>query len=68
MKVVTVKFEGSKGEVDGHKITFSLGIFWFSCDEQKDCEEGLFFSLGRTGREFNRCRVKLSAGRRKARS
>jgi len=47
MKVVTVKF-GVQGGVDGHKISFSLGS-WFSCDEQKDCQESLFFNLGCTG-------------------
>jgi len=45
MNVVTVKFGGSKGEVDGKKISFSLGA-WFSCVEQKDRQEGLFFNLG----------------------
>jgi len=43
MKVVTVKF-GVQGGADGHKISFSLGD-WFSCDEQKDRQEGLFFNL-----------------------
>jgi len=38
-----VKFVGSKGRVDGHKIRFTLGA-WFSCDKQKDRQEGLFFS------------------------
>jgi len=33
MKVVTVKFEGSRS-------SFSLGA-WFSCDEQIDRQEGL---------------------------
>jgi len=33
--------------VDGHKINFSLGA-WFSCDEQKNRQEGLFFNLGCT--------------------
>jgi len=66
MNVVTVKFgEGSKGGVDGHKISFSMGA-WFSCVEQKDRQEGLFFNLGFTGREASYCRGKLSAGRRRA--
>jgi len=29
---------------DWHEISFSL-VVWFSCDEQKDRLEGLFFSL-----------------------
>jgi len=29
---------------DGRKISFSLGA-WFSCDEQKDRQEGIFFNL-----------------------
>jgi len=35
INVVTVKFGGVQGRVDGHKISFSLGA-WFSCVEQKD--------------------------------
>jgi len=50
--------------VDGHKIRFSLGA-WFSYDEQKDFQESLFFSLGRTGRKAILCRGKLSARRRR---
>jgi len=67
MNEVTVKFGGSKGGVDGHKISFSLGA-WFSCVEQRDRQEGLFFNLGCTGREASCCWRKLSAGRRRARS
>jgi len=58
MKVVKVKFGGSKGGVDGHKNRLSLEA-WLYCDEQKDRQEGLFFNLGRTGREANRCRGKI---------
>jgi len=50
MKVVTVKFGGVQGGVDGHKISFSLGT-WFSCDEQKVRQEDLFFNLGCIGQE-----------------
>jgi len=64
MNVVTVKFEGSQGRVDGHKISFSLGA-WFSCVEQKDRLEGLIFNLGCTGWEASCRRGKLSAGRRR---
>jgi len=52
MNVVTVKF----GEVQ-HKISFSLRA-WFSCVEQKDRQEGLFFNLGCTGQEASCCRRK----------
>jgi len=31
---------GVQDGVDGHKISFSMGA-WFSCDEQKDGQEGL---------------------------
>jgi len=48
MKVVTVKFGGVQGRVDGHKISFSLGA-WFPCVEQKDRQEGIFFNLVYTG-------------------
>jgi len=41
---------GIQGGVDGHKISIFLKA-WFSCDEQKDRQEGLFFNLGCTGRE-----------------
>jgi len=44
-----------QGGVDGHKISFSLGG-WFSCDEQKDRQEDIFFNLGYTGREASCCR------------
>jgi len=69
MNAVTVTFGGVgvQGGVDGHKISFSLEI-WFSCVEQKDRQEGLFFNLGCTGPEASCCRGKLSAGRRRARS
>jgi len=49
MNVVTVKFRGSKGS-GWAQDRFSLGA-WFSCVEQKDRQEGLFFNLGCTGRE-----------------
>jgi len=62
MKVFIVQFGGVQGGADGHKISFSLGV-WFSCDEQ----EGLF-NLGCTEREVSCCRKKLSAGRRRAHS
>jgi len=42
MKVVTVKFGRSNGEADGHKISFSPGV-WIFCDKQKDRQEGLLF-------------------------
>jgi len=41
MNLVTGKFGGSK-RVNGHKISFSLGA-WFSCVEQKNRQEGLFW-------------------------
>jgi len=63
MKVIAVMDQGG---ADGHKISFSLGA-WFSCDEQKDREEGLFFNLGCTEREASCCRGKLSAGRKRYR-
>jgi len=40
MKVVTIKFGGPR-ELKEHNIRFSLGA-WFSCDEQKDCQESNF--------------------------
>jgi len=46
MNVVTMKFGGIQGGVDGYKISFSLGA-WFSSDEQKVRQEGLFFNLDR---------------------
>jgi len=69
MKLVMVKLGGGgpREGVDGHKINFSLGA-WFSCDEQKDRQEGLFFNLSCTRRETSCFRGKLSAGRRRARS
>jgi len=66
MNVVTVKFGEVQGGVDGYKMSFSLGA-WFFCVQQKDLQEGLFFNLGCTGREASYCREKLSAGRRMAR-
>jgi len=51
---------GFQGGVDGHKISFSLGA-WFSCVEQKDRQEGLFFNLGCTGQDASCCRGNLSA-------
>jgi len=55
MNVVMVKFGGIQRGVKGQKISFSLGA-WFSCVEQKDRQEGLFFNLGFTGREASCCR------------
>jgi len=62
-KMILVRFGGwgVQGGVDGHEIRFSLGG-WFSCDEQKDHQEGLF-SLGSSVQEINHCRGKLSAER-----
>jgi len=65
MNVATVKFGRLQEGVDGHENSFSLGA-WFSRVEQKDCQEGLFFNLGCTGREASCCRGKLSAERRRA--
>jgi len=64
VKAVTVKFGGFKGETGGHKISFSPGA-WFSCDEQKDSQKGLFFNLSCTELEAYCCRGKLSVGRRR---
>jgi len=44
--------------MDGHKISFSLGA-WFFCAEQKDLQEGLFFNLGCTRREASSCREEI---------
>jgi len=56
-----------QGKVDGLKISFSLGA-WFSCAEQTDRQERLFFNLGCIGREASCCKGKLSAGRWRVRS
>jgi len=45
MKVIMVKFGGPKGERMDIRSVFLWGT-WFSCNEQKDRQEGLFYNLG----------------------
>jgi len=54
----------SKGEWIGTRSVFS----WFSCNKQKDHQDGFFFNMGCTGREASCYRGKLSAERLRARS
>jgi len=56
--------KSTRSGTDGHKISFFLEV-WFSCDEQKDRQEGVFFNLGCNGQEASCCRGKLFAGRQR---